>query len=107
MFATHKHVISASFQPCAEAAPNILIVLKQNSRYSKFSERYKAVCCCLVAKLNLTLLDLMDCSPAGSSIHGISKARILEWVAISFFRGSSKHRDRTCVSCISRQILYN
>ena len=54
MFATHKHVISASFQPCAEAAPNILIVLKQNSRYSKFSEMCKAVCC-LVAKLCLTL----------------------------------------------------
>ena len=93
MFATHKHVTSASFQPCAEGAPNILIVLKQNSRYAKFSERCKVVWCCLVAKLCLTLLDLMDFSPAGSSIHGISQARILEWVAISFFRGSSQLRD--------------
>ena len=33
--------------------------------------------------------DLMDCSPPGSSVHGISQARILEWVAISFSRGSS------------------
>ena len=36
----------------------------------------------------LTLCDPMDCSPSGSSIHGIFQARILEWVAISFSRGS-------------------
>ena len=50
----------------------------------------------------------MDCSPTGSSIHGISQARILEWVAIPFSRGSSQPRDWThvsCVSCISRQII--
>ena len=41
----------------------------------------------------------MDCSPPGSSVHGILQARILEWVAISFFRGSSQPRDRTWVSC--------
>ena len=37
----------------------------------------------------------MNCSPAGSSVHGILQARILEWVAISFSRGSSQPRDRT------------
>ena len=37
----------------------------------------------------LTLCDLMDCSPPGSSVHGILQARILEWVAILFSRGSS------------------
>jgi len=37
----------------------------------------------------LTLCDPMDCNPPGSSIHGIFQARILEWVAISFSRGSS------------------
>ena len=41
-----------------------------------------------VAQLWLTLCDPMDCSPPGSSIHGILQARILEWVAISFSRGS-------------------
>ena len=49
--------------------------------------------------------DPMDCSPPGSSIHGISQARILEWVAVSFSRGSSHPRDRTSISyisCISR-----
>ena len=42
----------------------------------------------------------MDCSPPGSSVHGILQARILEWVAISFSRGSSQPRDRTQVSRI-------
>ena len=42
----------------------------------------------------------MDCSPPGSSIHGLLQARVLEWVAISFSRGSSRPRDRTQVSCI-------
>ena len=41
------------------------------------------------------------------SVHGISQARILEWVAISFSRRSSLLRDRTCVSCIGRQVLYH
>ena len=39
--------------------------------------------------LCLTLCDPMDCSPPGSSVHGILQARILEWVAIPFSRGSS------------------
>ena len=43
----------------------------------------------------------MDCSPPGSSVHGISQARILEWVAISFSRGSSQPRDRTHVFCLA------
>ena len=43
----------------------------------------------LVAQLRLTLCDPMDCSPPGSSVHGILQARILEWVAICFSRGSS------------------
>ena len=38
---------------------------------------------CLVAKLRPTLCDPVDCSPPGSSVHGISQARTLEWVAIS------------------------
>ena len=42
----------------------------------------------------------MDCSPTGSSVHGILQARVLEWVAISFSRGSSRPRDRTCISHI-------
>ena len=43
----------------------------------------------------LTLCNPMDHSPPGSSVHGISQARILEWVAISFSRESSQPRDQT------------
>ena len=49
----------------------------------------------------LTLCDPVDCSPPGSSIHGILQARILEWVAISSSRESSWPRDQSQVSCIS------
>ena len=52
-------------------------------------------------KSRLTLCDPMDCSPPGSSVHGIIQARVLEWVAIAFSRGSSQPRDWTRVSCIA------
>ena len=55
----------------------------------------------LVAQLCPTLCDLMDRSLPGSSVHVILKARILEWVAISFSRGSFQSRDWICVSCIA------
>ena len=54
-----------------------------------------------------TLRDPTDCSPPGSSIHGILQARILEWVALPYSRGSSPPRDRTLVSCIGKCILYH
>jgi len=55
----------------------------------------------LVAQLNLTLYNPMDYSPPGSSVHGILQARILEWVAMPFSRGSSQPRDQTQVSFIT------
>ena len=54
-----------------------------------------------VAQSCPTLCDPVDCSPPGSSVHGILQARILEWVAISYSRGSSQPRDWTQVSCIA------
>ena len=45
--------------------------------------------------------DSMDCSLPGFSVHGIFQARILQWVAISFSRGSSQPRDGTQVSCMA------
>ena len=54
-----------------------------------------------VTQLCLTLCHPMDCSPPGSSVHGILQARILEWVAILFSRGSSQPRDQTQVSHIA------
>ena len=47
-----------------------------------------------------TLCDPIDCSLPGSSVHGIFQAIVLEWVAISFSRGSSQPRAQTWVSCI-------
>ena len=61
-----------------------------------------------VAQSCPALCDPMDCSPPGSSVHEIFQARILEWVAVSFSRGSSPPRDGAwvfCVSCIGRWIL--
>ena len=52
----------------------------------------------------------MDCSMPGSSVHGISQARIQEWVALCFSRASSRPRDQThisCISCIGRSIFYH
>ena len=60
-----------------------------------------------VAQSCPTLCNPMDCSPPCSSVHVIFQARILEWVAISFSRGSSRPRDWTHVSCTGRRILYH
>ena len=65
---------------------------------------------CVHAQSHLTLCDPMDCSLPGSSVHGSFQARILEWVAISYSKGSSWPKDRThvsCISCTGRQVLYH
>ena len=56
---------------------------------------------CVVALSCLTLCNTEDCSPPGSSVHGILQARILEWVAMPSSRGSSQPRDRAQVSRIA------
>ena len=56
--------------------------------------------------LCLTLYDPMDCSPPDPSVHGISQVKVLEWLPISFSRGSSRSRDRTHVFCNGRRILH-
>ena len=58
--------------------------------------RFMVCCCC----------SLVAQSCPASSVHGISQARLLEWVAISFTKGSSRPRDRTQVFCIGRWVLY-
>ena len=59
----------------------------------------------LVTQLCLTPCDPMYCSLPGSSVHEILQARILEWTAIPFSRGSSWPRDQTRVSCIAGRFL--
>ena len=74
---------------------------------TKHTCRYVWVCAQLLSPV--WLCNPIDCSPIGSSVHGISQARTLEWVAISFSRRSSQPSCWTCisyVSCIGRQILY-
>ena len=75
--------------------------------------KHTPACTCarvrVCAELCPTLCDPRDCSPPGSSVCGILQARILEWAAASFSRGSSRPGDRTLISCLShtfRQILY-
>ena len=61
----------------------------------------------LVAQSCLTLCNPMDCSPPGTSVHGVLQARILEWVAVPFSRWSSQSRDQTWLFCIGRRVLYH
>ena len=79
-------------------------------KYSKTNHLSLCLSSCLVTQLCPTLCDPVDCSPPGSSVHGILQARILDWVAISLSRGSSQSRDWTCISwgsCVGWQILYH
>ena len=65
---------------------------------------------CVCAQSSLNFCDPIDCSLPGSSVQGISQARILEWVVIYSSRGSSQPRGQTrvsCTSCPGRQILYH
>ena len=59
----------------------------------------------LVAQQCLTLCDPVDCNPSGSPLQGTLQARILEWVAIPFSRGSSQPRDHTWVSRVAADSL--
>ena len=73
-----------------------------------FSGTNYCYCCCSVIKSCLTLCNPMDCSPPGSPGHGMLQARILEWVVISFPRGSSWPRNQTLdslVPCIAGGFL--
>ena len=63
--------------------------------------------CVLVAQSFSTLCDSMDCSPTVSSVHEILHAKVLEWVAISFSRGSSQPKDWAQVSCIAGRFFTN
>ena len=73
------------------------------------SQWFKSCCQTCVHAQSLqscpTLCYPMDCSPPGSSTHEVSQARILEWVAISFSRGSSLPRNRTQLSSIADRLV--
>ena len=94
---------------------HIVIMMVYKVSVSKSLETVLAVVCvcvcvCVRAKSIhscLILCNPTDCSPLGSSVHGILQARLLEWVAIPFSRRSSQPRAfNPYVSCIGRQVLY-
>ena len=79
-------------------------ILKNTDIYNLVLQLWHGMC-----QLHPTLCESLNCIPPGSSVHGIFQARILEWVAISFSRGSSQPRNWTlasCLSCIGRRALY-
>ena len=86
--------------------PNIILWIRfQHVNFEK-TQAFSLQVPSEVAQSCPTLCNPMDCSPPGSSVHGIFQARILEWVAISFSRGSSQPRDRTQVSHIVGRCFY-
>ena len=101
------------FNPCVEKIPwsrkwqFTLVFLPGKSQGQKSLVGYAHAvshihtCVVLVAQSCLTLCDPMHCSLWGSSVPGILQARILEWLAIPFSRGSSQTRDWTQVSCVA------
>ena len=80
------------------------ILILNSQKLTEWISRKVEGYACVQAKLlqsYLTPCDPMDCSPPGSSVHGILQARILEWVAMPASRASSQSRDRTWVSFVS------
>ena len=88
-----------------------------NKKTPEFTAQFKGfgiwghrVCVCVRVQSRPTLWDPVDCNSPGSSVHEISQARLLQWVAISSSRMSSQPRDRThisCISCTGKWILYH
>ena len=75
-------------------------VAKSRTRLSDFTFTFTSCPQVSVAQSCRTLCDPLGCSPPGSSVPGVLQARILEWVAVSFSRGSSQPRNQTQVSCM-------
>ena len=94
----------------SQTQPVYLKTLFKKEIFVEIKATLKFLCVCVCSQQCWTLCGPMGYNPPGSSVCGISQARILEWVAISFSRGSSQLRDQTCISCIScigRWILYH
>ena len=79
-------------------------VCGQANSFPGFFHKYQV---CAYAQSCPILCHPIDCSPPDSSVHGTSQAKILEWVAVSFSRGSSGSKDRIRISYIGRCVLYH
>ena len=85
---------------------SLVLVLTKPLRRRK-ANHFILLCLVLVTQSCPTLHYRMDYSPPGSSVHGILQARILEWIAVSFSRGSSWFRNRSRISCIIGRFFTN
>ena len=86
-----RHYYHFSEKPC-KVGHNPILYVKKISQKGLSAQSFQSC---------PTLSNTVDCSPPGSSVHGILQARKLEWVAMPFSRGSSRPRDQTHVSSIS------
>ena len=91
-------IICQQLSPLPCSSPGFFFLLK----IMRLNEMMTKIFICIKVLVScVQLCDPMDCSLPDSSFHGIFQARILEWVAIPFSRGSSWPRDQTQVSCIA------
>ena len=99
----HRIVIKIKRDATCKAFINIRTIMPDTSSYEEgILKQLKSKCQLLSSARHH---DPMDYSLPGSSVHGILQARILEWVAISYSRGSSQPRDRILVSCLAGGFL--
>ena len=99
------YIRSDQIRSVAQSCPTLCAYIKLNMYVHKTEYIYKCVCVCLCVSRSVGVRlfsTTMDYSLPDYSVHGILQARVLEWVAIPFSRGSSWPRDRT-----GRQILYH
>ena len=92
----------------AQISDNLWILFSIVVHSSNFFKLNLICMCAKWLQSCVTLCDPMDCSQPGSSVHAIRQARITEWDAISFSRGSSQPWDQTCISyisCLGRWVL--
>ena len=99
------NILTKSLSSCSPLAQEATVTLCHLSLEAWIPLLCLCAVLCLVAQSRLTLCDPMDCSPPGSSVHGIFQARIQEQVAISFSRRSSRPRNQTHISCIAGGFL--
>ena len=81
----------------------VTAAMKLNGTYSLEGKLWQTCAVCSVTSVLSDFLLPMDCSPPGSSVHGILQGRILEWVAMPFSRGSSQHRNHKPRQYVKKQ----
>ena len=89
-FSRQEQIGKGVHQGCILSFPLIYCKCLASLNFASLSHAHA----CFITQSRPAVRDLLDCIPPGSFVHGIFQAGILEWVAISFFRGSSQPRDQ-------------